>query len=409
MRDITTRKFQVRCPPAVPIVRDVGAKTSLESELRRFDPERRRTVRRLVRENSRYADLVHTFPAVLHVVAGGEDAKEDAIALETARAAIEDGAALRTVARTLDLPYWLRWLPPDAFRGEIPKVPGDATFTRRIATNLPKHRRWAEAWLRSVSFASEAVDESFALWVAGRPELLNDRPPQKSLRVLAVFAWASTTIPNPDPAGLLRVRWRPGASTSLALCASISWLNRIELVSRLGARPLTPWLESGTSGPFEIAALTTADQILAEARDMSNCIDQYGRQLARSDTQLYAVRARGKSVATLEICPHARERGMLAISQLKGVRNEPAGEDVWRASLGWLSGQPDLKVRPTRAQTRLVEFDQDVWMSVFGAYFKEHPDATWWPRRGNRVMVEILRDELRRLARNANVFSWLFR
>ncbi|MEO0670448.1 MAG: hypothetical protein AAFZ05_00315 [Pseudomonadota bacterium] len=381
-------------------------KTSLEAELRRFDPLRRRTVRKLVRTSDRMADIVRTFPAVAHAIADPDPPNGDAISEAAKR--IESGAPLKSVSASLGLPYWLRWLPPDAFRGALPDLPDTPGFTRRIASRLPRHRRWAHPWMEHVAFANRAAGEQFALWVAERPELITDRAPQQSLRVLALYAWASLPE-HQDRFGLVRTRWRPSISTTLTLCAAISWLNRIDLLSSLGEKPLVPWLQPGTSAGFEILPLLTAAEIMAEARAMSNCIDQYARPLASGACQLYSVRADGHPIATLEVCPHAREHGVLAINQLKGLNNEAAPAAVWRAAWGWLSQQPDRNLKVASLERPEYVKNAELWRELFALYHEQRPDAAWWPQSATRVMIEIMRDELRALARSAGVVSWLFR
>ena len=57
---------------------------------------------------------------------------------------------------------------------------------------------------------------------------------------------------------------------------------------------------------------------------MQNCADQYADRLSRDKCRLFSIRRRGVRVATLEIGPHPREAGVLAISQLKARHNMPA-------------------------------------------------------------------------------------
>ncbi len=48
-----------------------------------------------------------------------------------------EGAALRDVAQVLELPLWLRRLPPEAFSGSIRPLPSSELFARRIVNQLP--------------------------------------------------------------------------------------------------------------------------------------------------------------------------------------------------------------------------------------------------------------------------------
>ncbi len=97
-----------RRTPATPPLSD-----ERESYAGRFAYPARREVRRLMRSSARLADLAVVFPGAMYALAtrrGTQEARDAALAL------IEEGAALKTVARTLELPLWLRRLPPEAFQ-----------------------------------------------------------------------------------------------------------------------------------------------------------------------------------------------------------------------------------------------------------------------------------------------------
>ena len=79
---------------------------------------------------------------------------------------------------------------------------------------------------------------------------------------------------------------------------------------------------------------------------MQNCADQYADGLSRDKCRLFSVRCEGRRLATLEIGPHPRETGVLAIAQLKGRHNMPAAIEVWQAAHAWMSGQRGLKRLP---------------------------------------------------------------
>ena len=116
-------------PPVLPQLSD-----ECESYAGRFAYPARREVRRLMRLSPRLADLAVVFPGAMYALAtrrGTQEARDAAMAL------IEDGAALKSVARALELPLWLRRLPPEAFQKAIAPVPASESFTRRVATRLP--------------------------------------------------------------------------------------------------------------------------------------------------------------------------------------------------------------------------------------------------------------------------------
>ena len=114
----------------------IGA--NLERFANRFAYPARREVRRLMRSSPRLADLATVFPGAVHALAtkrGPADARDKAIGL------VEDGAALKSVARVLDLPLWLRRLPPEAFQKKIEDLPNGELFARRVANHQHVVRR----------------------------------------------------------------------------------------------------------------------------------------------------------------------------------------------------------------------------------------------------------------------------
>ena len=135
----------------------------LEARVSRFNLPERREVRRLVRSSPRIADLAAVFPGAIYAIAsrrGPAASRLHALSL------VEQGAPLKAVARALDLPLWLKRLPPEAFAGRLGALPVSETFTRRVATRIPPSAHETAAWLETVAFATEACSEDFALWLA---------------------------------------------------------------------------------------------------------------------------------------------------------------------------------------------------------------------------------------------------
>ena len=79
-----------------------------ESYVARFAYPARREVRRLMRSSSRLVDLSVAFPGAIYALAARRSAPE---ARREAITLIEKGAPLKSVARMLGLPLWLRRLP----------------------------------------------------------------------------------------------------------------------------------------------------------------------------------------------------------------------------------------------------------------------------------------------------------
>jgi hypothetical protein len=86
-----------------------GVDRDIDMLVDRFDAARRRSVRRLVSTSPRLADLAISFPAAVYALAsrqGAQRRRQKALQLTI------EGAPLRDVAVALDLPLWLRRLPP---------------------------------------------------------------------------------------------------------------------------------------------------------------------------------------------------------------------------------------------------------------------------------------------------------
>lgn len=376
----------------------------LELWAARFEPAVRREVRRLVRSSPRLADLAIVFPGLLHAVAGRHGA---AAARLQAQALIESGAPLKLVARTLGLPAWLRRLPPEAFAGPTPQLPGGENFTRAIVARLPRRRAEAALWLGSVAFAAEAAGEDFALWIAEQPVFGEASDPHKTFAVLAAYAWFSAR-PQTRAARLIVIPWRPEIAFDTALCAAKSWLNRLRLVLQLQAGVLADgWLEPGEANGFTFSPLLADDTLLEEAHAMQNCADQYADRLARDKARLFSVRCRGGRVATLEIGPHPRESGVLAIVQLKARHNVPAPLEVWQAAHAWMARQTGLKRLPSMAVPERP-FDQRRWRDLMVPYRQARGGAPWLPALASSGSFAVLDVDMADLARRGGVSSWLF-
>lgn len=372
--------------------------------IRRFDPSRRASIRRLVNSSPRAADLALVFPGALYAIA------DDTSTSDTRRKALElvlEGAALRDVAQALELPLWLRRLPPEAFSGPIGPLPASETFARRIANQLPSAAEDCAFWLKSVTFGAYACDESFALWLARQPVYSEPGDPARLFGLLAAYAWYSQAELS-RAHGLIVVPWRPEMSLDTAICAAKSWLNRIRLVLQLGPGAITDtWLEPGDVQTFSFLPLIEQSQILAESRAMQNCADQYADRLARDKCRLFSIRRRGLRVATLEIGPHPREAGVLAINQLKARHNMPASAEVWQAAHAWLGTQKDLK-RAATLNPPYRPLDGDAWHSLTAAYRISRHGAPWLPNMLDADTLAALDADIATLARRAGVTSWLF-
>lgn len=382
---------------------DEGAR-DVEKLVNRFDGARRASVRRLITANPRALDLAVTFPGALHVLAGrhgSQRRRKKALDLVAA------GAPLKDVALALDLPLWLRRLPPEAFIGRLAPLPKSEIFARRIANHLPTAAENSAFWLGSVAFGARASDDYFALWLAQQAIFMEPGDPEALFGLLAAYAWFS----NVDLArarGLIVVPWRPEMALDTAVCAAKSWLNRMRLVLQLRDGVLTdPWLTPGEARGFSFLPLLDHGAILAEAHAMQNCADQYADRLTRDKCRLFSVRRRGVRVATLEIGPHPREAGVLAISQLKARHNLPANAETWQAAHTWMGAQKDLKRISNGPQTE-CPFDAPAWTDLMATYRARKDGAPWIPECASKESFSALEGGIGELARRAGITSWLF-
>ncbi|WP_144083622.1 hypothetical protein [Hyphomicrobium nitrativorans] len=377
---------------------------ALEGILARFQSSRRPAIRRLAQTSHRVADLAVTYPAALYALAsrhGSPKRRAQALGL------IEAGAQLRDVAAALDLPLWLRRLPPEAFTGKLGAFPRSDIFGRRIANHLPTGSEHSAFWLQSVLFGTRAADETFALWLAQQRVFLDPGNPEELFGLIAAYAAISAGPPS-RAKSLIVVPWRPEMALDTAVCAAKSWFNRMRLVIQLPDGALTdPWLAAGDARGYDFVPLLDESTILAEASAMQNCADQYADRLARDKCRLFSIRRRGVRIATLEIGPHPREAGVLAIAQLKARHNLPATAEVWQAAHTWLGTQKDLK-RATIGARPDRPLDTDVWKRLLADYRSRKNGAPWLPEHASKETLTSVENGIGELARRAGITSWLF-
>ena len=381
-----------------------SAQRDIEALIDRFDDKHRAGIRRLVTSSPRLLDMATTFPGALFAIAAG---RGKSLKRRRAVTLIERGAPLKDVAHALDLPLWLRRLPPEAFNSRDVVLPRSELFARRIANHLPTSSEHSAFWLASVAFGVQACDDYFALWLAQQSIFLEDGDPQALFALLAAYAWFSNAD-RTRARDLILVPWRPEMALDTAVCAAKSWLNRMRLVLQIERDTLQEsWLEPGEALGFRFEPLMDDTALLGEAQAMQNCADQYADRLARDKCRLFSVRNRGIRVATLEIGPHPREAGVLAIAQLKARHNLPAGNDIWQAAHTWMGAQKNLK-RSLGGPKPERPFNEKKWRTLMAEYRIAAGDAPWIPERANREAFALLESGIAELARRAGITSWLF-
>ncbi len=386
----------------------VGDVSALPSELdlfaQRFAPAVRREIRRLIRVSSRVADLATVFPGAVYALATGHGTAAER---QHVLGLVEQGAPLKAVAKALGLPLWLRKLPPEAYTAPLPALPASEVFARRIANRMPASIEESAFWLAAVAFAARACHEDFAVWLAEQPIFEDRADPERMLAVLAAYGWYSGE-PFTRSAAMIVVPWRPEIGLDTALCAAKSWFNRMRLVVQVSPGVIAdPWLGEATLNGYRFTPLLCAADILEEAHAMQNCADQYADRLVRDRCRLFGIRRGAVRVATMEIGPHPRETGVLAINQLKARHNMPAPLDVWQAAHAWLARQPGLKrmsgvVAPERTP------NAGLWRQLLAPYRQRKGGAPWLPEVLTPTTMTGLDGDLTDLARRCGVSSWLF-
>lgn len=378
---------------------------SVQRQLSRFDVSCRANVRALVRGSTSVADMAEVFPALLYALATGHGSSK---AREHALSLINQGAQLKGIAHALDVPMWLRRLPPEAFTGDIGALPQGDAFTRRIATRLPVRIADAAPWLQAVRFGAHAADEDFALWIARQRAACQAPPADRRLTVLAAYAWFSRAGDD-EASRLVWSRWRPEMGLETAVCAAKSWFNRILLAAYLPpACTIDPWLDPGEAGDFRFVPLIDAHSLLEESRFMNNCADQYGVAIVSNRCRLFSMRSGERRIATIEIQPHPREKTALSITQLKSLCNMPASLEAWQAAYRWLGSQSRLIEAGTARVHAEPVVAHEVWTRLFHGYRATHHGACWLPATPSCDDIATLETGLASLARDCCVRSWLF-
>jgi hypothetical protein len=388
------------------VVMPLAAQThtpAVEDLIARYNSAVRPSLRRLV-SSPRMADVARVFPAIAYALAarrGPATQRRKALNL------IEAGTEIKEVSRTLNLPMWLRRLPPEAFDTADMAYPRSEIFSRRIANHLPANASESATWLRSVAFGSKACNDFFAIWFAQQNVFHSNADEEKLLAALTAYAWFSTAEDTRAYA-LIVLPWRPEMAFDTAVCAAKCWLNRVRLTLQLREGTLTdPWLQQGEAMGLTFSPLLDCNDILAEAHAMQNCADQYADRLARDKCRLFSVRRRGQRVATLEIGPHVRETGVLSVTQLKARQNMPAALEVWQAAHAWLSQQPQLRRTPPMAVPERP-LDTALWQSMMQPYRLAQRGAPWLPEVATASTFSALDQGIADLARRGGVSSWLF-
>ncbi|WP_194477690.1 PcfJ domain-containing protein [Bradyrhizobium sp. CCBAU 53338] len=363
-----------------------GRSDLLERRLRRYHPHVQGAVRALAMRHPRVADLALSFPALLFALADPQARRDPACAIASAI----DGAALAQVAALVDLPMWLRKMPPEAFVRPIPPLPNGELFRRQIANHLPRSPKLAPAWLQLVADAAALAHEPLAAWIAREYVRDPSQVPPARLRRIALWAWFSAE-PATTGHDLIERPWTPNMRIDAARSAASDWEIAVALHANLGRQPIADmWLRAGRLAGYEFLPLDSIAAITEEAKAMRNCLRTYAGNLAHDQTRIWGVRKDGKRVATLQIARRYRDP-LPNIVQLKGPGNSEVSREVWWAARQWLH-KHDLSqvvIRPRNWGT--APLDRDSWVSLWRPYWlakRRIPD--WLPLAPSREALGAL-------------------
>ena len=289
-------------------------------------------------------DLAESFPGLLFALASNYN---DGPPRERAIALTHQGVSLRQIGDALALPLWLRRLPPAAYTELFARLPMDADFGLRLGSFIPTDRRRAASWLTGVSDAYLVGGREFALWMARAWGTLTASVPPNRASLASAWYWYSF---NPGTHGhsLLRGGFDPRASTSAATEEFNTWLKRVALVEWLGTGALTPWIEDAQIGSYEFSMLRRAEDFIAAAAELDNCLEQFAPRLANGVSTVARITRGGRIVACIEIGLHETDPAIPAIVQLRGHKNKRVPAELWRKAYDWMSHAPIEPFQPDR-------------------------------------------------------------
>ncbi len=303
--------------------------------LKRFAPLFRDRIAALTCCAPQAEDLVDSFPGLLVALVSNVGTRQQrAQAFE----AILNGDSIKSAAQHLELPIWLRKMPPEAFREPLGRLPSEQQFTAKIANFIPDKAHRTGDWLEQVSFAEEACDSDFALWVAKHCSSVS--PSRRKMIFLYMASWAWHSHREETTGYRLIVKpWSPKMGLRRATEELMRWRRRADLACLIGEGIESAWLERSTYAGYDFVPLLTLDDFITESRVMNNCLDQYADRLATGLVRVFSIRRDGMPVADIEIGPTPAKALPPSIVQIKTAKNRQAPLAIWNAAQAWLESQ----------------------------------------------------------------------
>jgi hypothetical protein len=342
----------------------------LQIRIRRFPRGYRRRLRKLVRGSKPLKELLYSFPGAAFMLAARS---RSPCAHGQALKVVASGRPLQEVAAALDLPLWLRRLPPEAFATPVRRLSDGPEFARAIVNLIPDDPAATPMWLQWIAFATEACDDAFALWLARQPIFSAQHGYTIPLLPLAAFAWFSGR-PNETAYRLIGKAWHSKMRFHIAVHQTRRWFERIVIKHCLGDETHgRSWFETGKSRGYRIVPLCSRDALREEGARMQNCVATYWSRVSVGASLIYSVRCGERRVATMEIIRAVARAAEARIAQLEGPGNTRAHRDVWQAAESWLARQGSFPTNVEAAMARIPPYCSR-WQEIWRPYGAAKPE-----------------------------------
>lgn len=363
---------------------------ALETQIKRFDRTYRRRLRKFTRTSSRHGDLLFTFPAVAFALVSGRgtpDRRGDAARL------VRDGAPLGQIGEMLDLPGWMRRLPPEAFTSPIGNLTTGPAFARKVVGRIPQEPEQAAGWLRALETALTAGDEDFAYWLAGQPIYAEPFEGEAPVRPLAMYAWFSR---QKEVRGhrLIATPWTKQMRFRAAVRHMCEWFDRVVAdLSRADVKRGPGRYSRRRSGNgYQMVPLRSAQDLAEEGRAMNNCVGSYAGMVAARECMIFSVRRGAVRLATLEVRWRGGARPVPWIAQLEGPGNTAADNAIWEAVMAWLAAQEGFFLATPSSVARM-SVDATRWKALWMPYVNaKGTKAFTLDRPDHRVLMNLMAD-----------------
>jgi hypothetical protein len=368
---------------------------SLETEIKRFAKVQQRRLRKLVKSSSRLGDILYSFPAAAFAVVSGHgthNQRGEAVRL------IKDGAELRQVADVLELPFWTRRLPPEAFEDRISNLPNGEAFARKVVNLIPADPEATAMWLRWLLAGNEACHEEFALWLARQKVYRVENDFGAPVLPLAAYAWFSGLDEGDRNRRMVETPWHKQIGLRKAVEAMCSWYERVMLDLTAGDRKRGPgrYRNRKRKHGYTLLPLRTPQDLHEEGEAMNHCVGTYSYEVARGNCLIYSVRHGGRRVATLELRWVYGSHRPPVVNQLLGHSNKPVGPDVQVAVAEWLRDQSGIV---NSCDVAHLALDETRWRAFWGGYVKAKGDRVLVPERPSNQLLQRFSQDVGELAR----------